>query len=107
MYKPVPICVSDGLLFITCNVFLLFHSLHEDLWESRQTGDTTETKRPGSERLSDTAQEIQGEEECGIPHKNLFPIFHGCLTINHDHIALFEGFFSPPAFTAWNQSLEK
>lgn len=49
-------------------------------------------KRPDTEQLS-SAQEIQGEEECGIPRENLLPIFHACLTINHDRIVLFKGFF--------------
>lgn len=46
----------------------------------------------GSFAIIDTTQEVQGEEECRIPRKNLFPIFHRRFTTNHNHTALFQGF---------------
>lgn len=64
-------------------------SLMSDRW--RQLN-----KRPDAELLSSTEHRKykEGEEECGIPHQNLFPVFYACLTINHDHNALFDGFYS-------------
>ena len=68
--------------------FLCFHSLSQDLWGSRLMGDLNHLNKT-SWRWADTTQEVPGDEECAPPpSKNLFPIFHGCLTINHNHISL-------------------
>lgn len=89
--------------------FLRFHSLSEDL-EKKPSDRWPEPPKQNVLTLSRHNTGSSGQwGMCHPPRKNLFPIFHGCLTINHNHISLFFFLFSfsCSALTAWNQSQEK
>lgn len=62
---------------------------------------TTPKKARVGAAVIDTARGERGEQECGIPRYNLYPILHGCLPINQQHVALFEGFFPLPGTDHW------